>query len=259
MAMKSRILIVGVTGNLGFELARASLDSSYPTFGLVRDSAFSDPNKSKKLEILSHGGATFLKGSLQDEARLVEAIKQVDVVICAVNSKQVLDQRLLIAAIKCAGCVKRFIPAEFGSDPDKTRISDLDNNFYSRKAEIRRLIEAEGIPHTYISCNFYMSYLLPALVQPGLKAPPRDKVTVFGDGSVKGVFVKESDVAAFTISAVDDPHTLNKVLYLRPPGNVYSINELVEIWESKIGKKLEKIYVSEEEFLMKIRGMSVLK
>lgn len=32
------------------------------------------------------------------------------------------------------------------------------------------------------------------------------------------------------------------------------MNELVEIWEQKIGKKLEKIYVSEEELLTKIKG-----
>ncbi|GKC61984.1 probable pinoresinol-lariciresinol reductase 3 [Tanacetum coccineum] len=68
-----------------------------------------------------------------------------------------------------------------------------------------------------------------------------------------GVFMKERDVAAFTISTVDDPRTLNKVLYLRPLGNVYSMNELVEIWEHKIGKQLEKIYVSEEELLKKIK------
>ena len=69
-----------------------------------------------------------------------------------------------------------------------------------------------------------------------------------------GVFVKVSDVADFTISALDDPRTLNKVVYLRPEGNVYSLNELVEIWECKIGKKLEKNYVSEEELLKKIEG-----
>lgn len=67
--------------------------------------------------------------------------------------------------------------------------------------------------------------------------------------------MKESDVATFTISAVDDPRTLNKVVYLRPPGNVYSVNELIEIWESKIGKKLEKIYEPEEELLKKIKGI----
>jgi hypothetical protein len=73
-----------------------------------------------------------------------------------------------------------------------------------------------------------------------------------------GVFMQESDVAAFTINAVDDPRTLNKVLYLRPPGNVCSLNELVEIWETKIGKKLERLHVSEEELLEKIKGIIII-
>lgn len=46
---------------------------------------------------------------MQDEEILMEALKQVDVVICAVASKQVLDQKLLIPAIKRAGCIKVFI------------------------------------------------------------------------------------------------------------------------------------------------------
>lgn len=69
--------------------------------------------------------------------------------------------------------------------------------------------------------------------------------------------MKESDVAAFTICTVDDPCTLNKTLYLRPPGNVYSMNELVEIWENKIGKELQKTYITEEELLKKIKGTSI--
>lgn len=64
-----------------------------------------------------------------------------------------------------------------------------------------------------------------------------------------------SDVAALTIRAVDDPRTLNKIVYLRPEGNVYSLNELVEIWECKIGKTLERIYVSEEDLLRIIKGI----
>lgn len=77
-------------------------------------------------------------------------------------------------------------------------------------------------------------------------------------GFYAGVFVNDIDVAAFTISAFDDPRTLNKAFYLRPPGNVYCMNELVETWESKIGKKLEKINVSEEELLKKIKGILAL-
>ncbi|XP_028111145.1 probable pinoresinol-lariciresinol reductase 3 [Camellia sinensis] len=129
----------------------SSLRSSHPTFALIRDESFTDLHKSHKLQTLSDSGATLLKGSLEDETRLIEAIKQVDVVICAVSSKQVLLQKLLISAIKQAGCVKKFIPSEFGVDPCKTRISGLDHSFYARKAEIRCLVEAEGIPYTYNS------------------------------------------------------------------------------------------------------------
>ncbi|XP_070662635.1 probable pinoresinol-lariciresinol reductase 3 isoform X4 [Malus domestica] len=197
MEGKSRVLIIGVTGNLGHHLAQAALQFSHPTFALVRPSTFSDPHKSHKLHSLSSAGVTLLQGSLEDEESLMTAVKQVDVVICAVSAKQVLRQKFLIQVIKQAGCIK--------------------------------------------------------LVQPGLKVPPRDKVTIFGDGNTKGVFVKESDVAAFTIRALDDPRTLNKVVYLRPPGNVYSMNELVEIWESKIGKKLDKVFVSEEELLERVK------
>lgn len=69
--------------------------------------------------------------------------------------------------------------------------------------------------------------------------------------------MKEKDVAAFTISTVDDPRTLNKVLYLRPPGNTISMNELIDIWEDKIGTKLERIYVTKEELLKKIHHLTL--
>lgn len=66
--------------------------------------------------------------------------------------------------------------------------------------------------------------------------------------------MKDTDVAAFTINALDDPRTLNKLLHLRPPGCVHSMNKLVETWESKIVKKLERIYVPAEELVKKIIG-----
>lgn len=58
---KSRVLIVGATGKLGHELAKASLNFSHPTFALVRDSAFADPTKLAKLQSLSDAGVTLLK------------------------------------------------------------------------------------------------------------------------------------------------------------------------------------------------------
>ncbi|CAH8379958.1 unnamed protein product [Eruca vesicaria subsp. sativa] len=250
---KSRVLVIGATGRLGHYLTRFSIQSGHPTFALIRGSTFSDPSKSLKLESLSSTGVTLLKGSLEDEASLEEAVTKVDVVISAIPSKHGLDQKLLINVMKRAGSIKRFIPAEYGADPDKTQVSGIDHGFYSKKSEIRRFIESSGIPYTYICCGLFMRILLPSLVQPGFQSPPMDNVTVFGDGNVKAVFVNEVDAAAFTIKTIDDPRTLNKTLYLRPHGNVCSMNDLVELWEGKIEKKLVKNFVTESQLLEKIK------
>lgn len=66
----------------------------------------------------------------------------------------------------------------------------------------------------------------------------------------------EGDIAAYTIEAVDDPRTLNKSLFIRPPKNTFSFNELVALWEKKIGKTLEKEYITEEQMLKQIQGDS---
>jgi hypothetical protein len=68
------------------------------------------------------------------------------------------------------------------------------------------------------------------------------------------IFVNEEDVVTNTIKAVDDPRTLNKILYLKPPCNILSFNEIVSMWEKKINKTLEKIYVLEDQLLKKIQG-----
>lgn len=71
---------------------------------------------------------------------------------------------------------------------------------------------------------------------------------------VSGVYVKEEDVGTYTIKAVDDPRTLNKILYLRPPANVLSFNELVSLWENKIKSTIDKTYVPEDQLLKSIQG-----
>ncbi|XP_074572789.1 putative pinoresinol-lariciresinol reductase 3 [Curcuma longa] len=248
----SKVLVIGATGRLGQQLVKASLAAGHPTFILVREIASPRAERSLLLRSFANSGVTAIKGSLQDYTSLLEAVKQVDVIICAVPSSEVLQQRLLIHVIKEAGCIKRFIPSEFGADPDKVQILGMDYDFYEKKAEIRRCIEKEDLPHTYICCNFFQRSLLPSLAQPGLKAPPRDKVHIFGEGNIKAVFVDEKDVATFTICAIGDSRTLNKTVYLRPPGNVCSQNELVEAWEVKMGKKLAKDYVTEEQLLRSI-------
>ncbi|XP_009612500.1 phenylcoumaran benzylic ether reductase TP7 [Nicotiana tomentosiformis] len=252
MAEKSKVLIIGGTGYIGKFVVEASAKSGHPTFALVRESTVSDPVKGKIVDNFKNLGVTILHGDLYDHESLVKAIKQVDVVISTMGMMQLADQVKVIAAIKEAGNIKRFLPSEFGMDVDKTNAVEPAKSAFVVKSQIRRAIEAEGIPYTYVSCNCFAGYFLPTMVQPGATAPPRDKVIIPGDGNVKAVFNEEHDIGTYTIKAVDDPRTLNKTLYIKPPKNTLSFNELVAVWEKMIGKTLEKIYIPEEQILKDI-------
>ncbi|KAF5747125.1 isoflavone reductase-like protein [Tripterygium wilfordii] len=253
MAEKSKILIIGGTGYIGKFIVEASAKLGHPTFALVRESTVSDPVKGKIIENFESLGVTLIYGDLYNHEGLVAAIKQVDVVISTVGHLQIADQVKIIAAIKEAGNIKRFLPSEFGTDVDRNSAVEPAKSAFAGKVQIRRAIEAEGVPYTYVSSNCFAGYYLPTLSQPGATAAPRDKVTIPGDGNRKAVFSVERDIGTYTIKAVDDPRTLNKIVYMRPPKNTLSFNELIAIWEKLLGKTLEKTYLSEEEVLKSIQ------
>ncbi|EOY25284.1 Pinoresinol reductase 1 isoform 2 [Theobroma cacao] len=68
-------------------------------------------------------------------------------------------------------------------------------------------------------------------------------------------FMDEDDIATYTINAIDDPRTLNKTLYIRPPGNILTQAHLIQKWEELSGKKLEKISISAQDFLASMKGL----
>nr|KYP75191.1 Isoflavone reductase isogeny [Cajanus cajan] len=245
---KSKILIIGGTGHFGKHVVEATAKASHPTFAFVRESSLSNPHKTPLFDKFRNLGVHFLIGDIKDHQSLVNAIKQVDVVISTLGYLQLADQDKIIYAIKEAGNVKRFFPSEFGLDVDRTHAVDPVKSLFATKVKVRRIIEAEGIPYTIVSNNYFASFFLPKLSQlPPIEAAPRDKITILGDGNPK---------ATYTIKAVDDPRTLNKILYIRPPANTLSFNELVTLWEGKIGKTLERIYVPEEQVLKQIQESS---
>lgn len=253
MAEKTKILIIGGTGYIGKYIVEASAKSGHPTFVLVRESTTTNPSKSQMIQSFKNSGVTFVHGDIHDRTSLINAIKQVDVVISTVGRDLLADQTNIIAAIKEAGNVKRFFPSEFGNDVDRVHAIEPSKTMYDTKAKIRRLVEAEGIPYTYVVNSFLAGVYLKNLSQPGATAPPREKVVIFGDGNQKAIFNKEEDIATFTIKAVDDRRTLNKILYINPPQNTISFNVLVALWEKKINRTLEKIYVPEDQVLQNIK------
>lgn len=77
------------------------------------------------------------------------------------------------------------------------------------------------------------------------------------DENVAAIYVDEDDIAMYTIKTIEDPRTLNKTLYLRPPQNILSQREVVEVWEKLIGKQLDKSTITKEEFLANMKSKSL--
>jgi nucleoside-diphosphate-sugar epimerase len=111
---KSRVLIVGGTGYLGKRLVKASLDQGHETYVLQRPEIGVDIEKVQMLLSFKKQGAHLVSGSFTDHQSLVNAVKLVDVVICAISgvhirTHQILLQLKLVDAIKEAGNVKVYI------------------------------------------------------------------------------------------------------------------------------------------------------
>ncbi|KAF6984834.1 hypothetical protein CFC21_002784 [Triticum aestivum] len=209
---KSKILVIGATGYIGRHVVAASARLGHPTLALVRDAAPSEPAKAQLLKTFQDSGVTLLTGDLHDHGSLLIAVKAADVGISTLGSMQIADQTKLIAAIKEAGNVKRFFPSEFGLDVDRTGAVEPAKSIFALKAGIRRAVEAEGIPYTYVVANYFAGYSLPTIGQVLSPAPPTDSVVILGDGETKVVFVDEADIGTYTVLAADDPRAENKVL-----------------------------------------------
>lgn len=257
---KSRVLVVGGTGYIGKRLVRASLAEGHPTYILRRPEIGLDIDKLQLLLEFKRQGAELVEGSFSDHRSLVEAVKRVDVVVSAMSglhfrSHNLLQQLKLVDAIKEAGNIKRFLPSEFGLDPARMEHAlEPGRVSFDEKIIVRKAIEEANIPHTYVSANCFAGYFAGNLSQMGTLLPPKHKVSLYGDGNVKAIYMDEDDIATYTIKSIDDPRTLNKTLYLRPPENILTQRELVGICENLAGETLEKITISEEDFLAQLNG-----
>ncbi|KAH7668758.1 NmrA-like domain-containing protein [Dioscorea alata] len=246
---KSKILIIEATGYIGRYIVKASLSMGHPTFALVRETTMSNhPDKHRYIQELKDFGVTILFGDLFDHESLVFSLMGHE------PNKQLVDQIKIVSAINEAGNIKRYFPSEYGFDVDKVQILEPAKSTFAIKARVREEIRMAGIPFTFISGNLCSTYFLSRLGQVESTGIPDEKVIILGDGNIKVIINSEKDIAIYAIRAVDDPRTLNKVLYVRPASNHCTLNEIVSFWEKKAGKTLERIYVSEEEVLEKIQS-----
>ncbi|XP_021810770.1 leucoanthocyanidin reductase-like isoform X2 [Prunus avium] len=255
----SNTLIIGSTGFIGRFIAEASLDSGHPTYLLVRPASPGLSKTTHTIDSFQDRGAIILTGSVDDEDFLEKVLKEhkIEVVISVVGGARILDQLILLEAIKSAGTVKRFLPSEFGHDIDRADPEEPGLSMYNEKRRVRRAIEAAGIPYTYICCNSIAGWPYHDNIHPADVLPPLDRFHIYGDGTVKAYFVAGSDIGKFTMKTIHDVRTINKSVHFRPPSNLFNINQLASLWEQCIGRKLPRITISEDDLLAAAKEMQI--
>lgn len=108
---KSKVLIVGATGYIGRRIVKASLAEGHVTYVLQRPEIGLDIDKLQTIFSFKEQGARVVEASFSDHQSLVDAVKQVDVVICTMSgvhfrSHNILEQKKLVDAVKEAGNIK---------------------------------------------------------------------------------------------------------------------------------------------------------
>lgn len=204
----SKVLIIGATGYVGQHIAKASLALGHPTYLLVRPQlpTSTNPQRLDLIRSFEASGAVILEGSLEDPRSLVEAMKQVDVVISAVghhgmshSGTQLADQARIIEAIQEVGTIKRFVPSEFGVDVDWPDLHPLMKATLIDKVHTRRAIEKARIPYTIVSANNLFTPFLDHRLSKTVQSDPnlRTAFKIFGDGNTKGSSHEEKMILAF--------------------------------------------------------------
>ena len=235
-------LIIGATGLLGSEMAKASAQNGDSLHVLVRPATSGNEERMRPFRDL---GATAHVGDLDDYDSLVRAVGKVDRVISSVHVGSA-SEMTLVRAVKDVG-VSRFVPsAGFGLDfaaAAPGSIAPLDI-----KRTVFDAVREADLPYTVIYTNgFFSTWVatLGDLTRFGSASLPPDEVTLYGDGNVPATFVSEKDIAAVTMRALQDPDAVRREI--RIAQNRITQGAMIDLWRRVSGRSPRIAKTSAEE------------
>jgi uncharacterized protein YbjT (DUF2867 family) len=238
----SSTLIIGATGLLGAEMAKASARNGDQVHVLLRPSTAANEARIRPLKDI---GATVHIGDLDDYDSLVRAVGQVDRVISSVHVGSA-SEMTLVRAIKDVG-VSRYVPsAGFGLDfaaaaPGSIEPLDI-------KRAVFDAIRQADLPYTLIYTNgFFSAWVatLGDLTRFGSTSLPPDEVTRYGDGNVPATFVSEKDIAAVTMRALEDPGAVRS--QIRIAQNKITQGAMIDLWRRISGRSPRIVNMSADD------------
>jgi uncharacterized protein YbjT (DUF2867 family) len=225
-------LVIGASGDLGFEVVQRLLANGHDVLAMVR----SDPAE----ERLRAAGAKTVRGDLKDRASLERACEGIDCVVSTANSVKrggvdTLDavdrqgNRDLVEAARKGG-VKRFVFVSLaGADPQHPF------PLFAAKGETEEHIVASGIPYAIVQPHIFMDVWFHTVLSPALQHG--QPVTLFEGGRRRHSFVASTDVAAFTVAGVEHPAATNRRLLVGGP-SAHSWSDVVARAGRILGREL---------------------
>ncbi len=234
----TNVLVVGATGNLGFQICRQLALSKNDVTALVRISS-----STERVADLQQLGVKLVTGDLKDATSINRALDGITTVIStatavrsaqegdSINSVDMTTQLALVEQAEAQG-VNRFIYVSF---PPMQGDFPLQNA--KRKVESR--LPSGKMDFVILQPTYFMeAWLSPAL---GFDFP-NAKATVYGEGTRQISWISIGDVAEFATAAITESTLKNKTIQLGGP-EALSPLEVIQIFEKTFGKKFEVAHV----------------
>jgi uncharacterized protein YbjT (DUF2867 family) len=229
-------LIAGAAGNLGHRIVDALLRSrpaSEICAGVRGGSADKHANRARRWMA---NGVTVVNMDLDDPLSLKHACAGVGTVISAVQGSPdtIIDgqSRLLEAAL--AAGVERFVPSDFSEN--LFSVPEGINPYLDMRRTFDRKVASSSIGYTHILNGGFMEAVFS---NPGLIDAEAGTITFWGNDEVPLDFTSMSDVAAWTVAAIDDPATVHRTVSV--VGDRRTIAQIADDYAVATGKELHRV------------------
>ncbi|MBX2999989.1 MAG: SDR family oxidoreductase [Caldilineaceae bacterium] len=247
------ILIVGATGLLGGMITQQLLAQGKEVRILVRHNSPSEglaqQGMATPAQTLIDAGAQPVYGDLKERSSLDSACQGIDTVITTANavlrggddnleSVDLHGTQTLIDAAKAAG-VRHFVyTSAAGSAPGHP------HPLFDAKGRCEEHLKKSGLTYTILKPGVFMEIWIGTVV--GMPLSAGQPVTLVGQGACKVAFVSIVDVAAYAVTAVDNPNAENQEIYIAGPAS-YSWTKVVEAVGRATGQQIPIQYVATGE------------
>jgi uncharacterized protein YbjT (DUF2867 family) len=247
------IFVVGATGLLGGMITQQLLAQGKEVRILVRHNSPSEvlaqQGMAMRAQTLIDAGAQPVYGDLKERASLDRACQGIATVITTANaalrggddnfeSVDLHGAQALVDAAKAAGVHHFIYTSAAGSAPGHP------HPLFDAKGRCETYLKESGLVYTILKPGTFMEVWIGTVV--GLPLRAGQPVTLVGQGARKVAFVSSADVAAYAVTAEDNPNAENQEIYLAGPTS-HSWTEAVEAVGRAMGQQIAINYVGAGE------------